>query len=301
MIKRREFLRSSAVLAGTPWMANLLTSKNLSTQLAVSSITWGGKDLDAIKEIASLGYKGIQLRANTYKEFGDRPEVLAKALKDAGLKLVMYSSGNVEISKEKRAESIQQHVNHAKFVKALGGPAIQLTNGLRRANPNPSKADLQELAKVMNEIGDQCAEFGMMAAYHNHMHQWGETPWEVDILINEMNNSSLRLELDVAHYFQGGGDPAKAARDYKDYLYAVHLKDVRRPHPKRPNEEGSYQFVELGEGLVNLQEVFDELGKLKFKGWGIVELDGVPDEGKTALDSHKIAKNFLTKEIGYKF
>ncbi|MFM1912864.1 MAG: Myo-inosose-2 dehydratase [Bacteroidota bacterium] len=301
MIKRRDFLKSSALIAGTPFLANIMSAKNPSTQLAVSSITWGGNDLQAIKEIASLGYKGIQLRANTYKEFGDRPEVLAKALKDAGLKLVMYSSGNVEIAKEKRAASIEQHVNHAKFVKALGGPAIQLTNGLRREQPNPSKEDLQELAKVMNEIGDQCAEFGMMAAYHNHMHQWGETPWEVDILIKEMNNKNLRLELDVAHYFQGGGDPAKAVRDYKDYLYAVHLKDVRRPHPKRPNEDGSYQFVELGEGLVNLEEVFQELNNLKFKGWGIVELDGVPDQSKSPLECHKISKDFLSKDIGYKF
>jgi len=36
------------------------------------------------------------------------------------------------------------------------------------------------------------------------------------------------MELDVAHYFQGGGDPAKAIEKYSDRLLFLHIKDVER-------------------------------------------------------------------------
>src|SRR5437879_9794367 len=47
-----------------------------------ASFTWGGNDRKAIEDIASLGFHGIQLRANVIKEFvihGGLRCVLAKA------------------------------------------------------------------------------------------------------------------------------------------------------------------------------------------------------------------------------
>ncbi|RXK52534.1 sugar phosphate isomerase/epimerase family protein [Aquirufa rosea] len=299
MINRREFLQQSSLLA---FMASLPASEAASSfKMGYSAITWGGKDEQAIADISSLGFRGIQLRANSYAKYKDNPQDLKALLDAAKLQLVMFSSGNVEIDPAKVPSSIEQHVNHAKFVKALGGDSIQLTNSLRKKGETPSKEDLVKLAEVMNEIGKRTKEVGVQATYHNHMHQFGETPEEVDILVKSMNPSYLRLLLDVAHYHQGGGKPADAVLKYKNIIHAFHIKDVESPIKGQESNPSSYKFVELGQGNVDMKGIFTNIRKIKFKGWAIVELDGVPDKSKTPLQCGTISRDFLRDSIGYSF
>lgn len=291
MTTRREFL---AITLATTLPISSLFAANKSYSLGYSSITWSGQDELAIKEISSLGFKGIQLRANTFAKYGENPAALKALIDQAGLQLCMFSSGNVEIDPAKVEASIAQHVKHANFVKALGGTSIQLTNSLRKKGVKPEEKDLIRLAEVMNEIGAKTKEIGIQATYHNHMDQFGETPEEVELLVNYMDPSKIRLLLDVAHYFQGGGNPAEAVFKYRKVLHSLHVKDVRQTEPR-------YRFVELGQGKVNLEEVFANLDKIKFKGFAIVELDAVPDAGKTPLSCAETSKEFLKGKIHYPF
>jgi inosose dehydratase len=234
------------------------------------------------------------LRANTFAKYKDNTADLKALLDQSGLQLCMFSSGNVEIDLAKVEASIAQHVKHATFVKALGGTSIQLTNSLRKKGVKPEEKDLIRLAEVMNEIGAKTKEIGIQATYHNHMDQFGETPEEVDLLVTHMDSSKIKLLLDVAHYFQGGGNPAEAVLKYRKVLHSFHMKDVRQTEPR-------YRFVELGQGKVNLEEVFANLDKIKFKGFAIVELDAVPDAGKTPLSCAETSKEFLKTKIQYPF
>ena len=291
MTTRREFL---AITLATTLPISSLFVANKSYSLGYSSITWSGQDELAIKEISSLGFKGIQLRANTFAKYGENPAALKALIDQAGLQLCMFSSGNVEIDPAKVDASIAQHVKHANFVKALGGTSIQLTNSLRKKGVKPEEKDLIRLAEVMNELGAKTKEIGIQSTYHNHMDQFGETPEEVELLVNHMDPSKIRLLLDVAHYFQGGGNPAEAVLKYRKVLHSLHVKDVRQTEPR-------YRFVELGQGKVNLEEVFANLDKIKFKGFAIVELDAVPDAGKTPLSCAETSKEFLKGKIHYPF
>ncbi|MFL0297654.1 sugar phosphate isomerase/epimerase family protein [Aquirufa novilacunae] len=291
MTSRREFL---ALTLATTLPISSLFAANKSYSLGYSSITWSGQDEQAIKDIASLGFKGIQLRANTFSKYGENPAALKALIDQSGLQLCMFSSGSVEIDPAKVDASIAQHVKHANFVKALGGTSIQLTNSLRKKGVKPEEKDLIRLAEVMNEIGAKTKEIGIQATYHNHMDQFGETPEEVELLVQHMDPSKIKLLLDVAHYFQGGGNPAEAVLKYKKVLHSLHVKDVRQTEPR-------YRFVELGQGKVNLEELFANLDKIKFKGFAIVELDAVPDAGKTPFSCAETSKEFLKTRIQYPF
>jgi inosose dehydratase len=105
------------------------------------------------------------------------------------------------------------------------------------------------------------------------------------------------LELDVAHYFQGGGDPVKAIEKYSDRLLFLHIKDVE-PMPGSADAKRPYRFVELGRGKVNLPAVFDALHKVNFRGWAIVELDVVPDKARTPKEAGAISKKYLEEKLG---
>jgi len=258
-----------------------------------ASITWGGRDREAIEDIASVGFRGIQLRSNVLKEFGDRPAALRDLLAKHRLTLVALSSGGVNIDPAAEARVVDEHARHARFVHDVGGLYLQVTDE-RPKDRAVEPADMQRLGRVLTEIGKRTADLGLPLGYHNHMGTIGERPDAVDRILEAADPRYVKLELDVAHYHQGGGDPVRAIRRYADRLLFLHLKDVE------PTPAGAppYRFVELGRGKVNLPGVLDALKDVKFRGWAIVELDSVPDNARTPKESALIAKRYL-EEHGY--
>ncbi|SDE49709.1 inosose dehydratase [Dyadobacter soli] len=282
----------AATMAGTSWLEAAI--KKGDVKIGYSAITWGGKDEQAMADLSGLGFKGIQLRANTFAPYRSKPSELKEALIKSNLTLCMFSSGNVEIDPAKFESTVDTHVAHASFVKALGGNAMQLTNSLRPKDRAPSTEELKKLAQVMNEIGKQTADQGVQAVYHNHMNQLGETPEEVDVIVQAMDPRYIKLLLDIAHYKQGGGEPHEAIVKYKDILHSLHLKDTKPAETK-----SGYKFVELGQGRVDVPAVFKALDKVKFKGWAVIELDGVPDPEKSPLICAEINKKYITEVLKY--
>lgn len=272
---------------------NALTATRIpGLKIGYSAITWGGNDVLAMKDISDLGFKGIQLRSNILKEYGKKPLEVKELLKSHNLDFAMFSSGNANINTGNDEAVIQMHMDNARFVKAVGGQFIQVTNSSRPKDGNPSQADLKKYAGLLNEIGKRTKDIGVQTTYHNHMHQLGETPQEVDVILENCDDDKVKFLLDIAHYHQGGGDPAKAIRKYQNRLKALHLKDVR---PKGGSDPKGYTFVELGQGKVDLPGVFEALDEIKFKGWGIVELDSVPDKAKSPRQCAEITRDYLKK------
>lgn len=299
-LNRRHFLQQMGVLAGASLLSLEAEAKKANIRMGYSAITWGGKDDIAIQEVASLGFQGIQLRANTFGPYRNKVSELRGLLETNKLKLAMFSSGNVEVDPAKEQSNIDMHVAHASFVKALGGSAFQMTNSLRKGGVAPTTDELKRLTAMMNKIGQQTADMGVQAVYHNHMNQWGETPEEVDVIVNEMNPKYVKLLLDIAHYHQGGGKPAEAVLKYKNIIHSLHIKDTMSPLADKPNDPKAYRFVELGRGNVDIVAVFDNLRKINFNGWAVVELDGVPEKEKTPIQCAGISKQFLIEKAGIK-
>ena len=87
---RREFiLAACAAAAAAPAL-------RAAAQITVgyAAITWGGNDVQAIEDVSSLGYKGIQLRSSAVDKFGDKPAELKALLEKHSLTMAVLSSGN---------------------------------------------------------------------------------------------------------------------------------------------------------------------------------------------------------------
>lgn len=260
-----------------------------------ASITWNGNDRQAMEDIASLGFPGVQLRANVLKEFSG-PTELRDLLEKHRLKMIALSSGGVRIDPGVEAEEIAKHTAHAKFVHDVGGLYLQVTDE-RPKDRAVTPADYDRLGKLISEIGKRTADLGISLGYHNHMGTLGQRPEEVDRIMEAADPRYAKLELDVAHYFQGGGDPAKAIEKYHDRLLFLHIKDVESL-PNAENPKRNYRFVELGRGRVDLPAVFETLRKVNFRGWAIVELDAVPEKDRTPKKCAEISKKYLEEKIG---
>ena len=257
-----------------------------------ASITWNGNDRQAIEDIAALGFRGIQLRSNVLKEFYGPVEV-RDVLEKHHLKMVALSSGSVRIDPAVEAEEIAKHTANAKFIHDVGGLYLQVTDE-RPKDRSVTAADYVRLGKLLTEIGKRTADLGISLGYHNHMGTLGQSPEEVDQILQAADPRYAKLELDVAHYFQGGGDPAKAIEKYADRLLFLHIKDVES---LPSNEKHPYRFVELGRGRVDLPGVFEALHKVNFRGWAIVELDTVPKKDRTPKECAEVSKKYLEEKL----
>jgi len=263
-------------------------------QFGYAAITWGGDDERAIEDISALGFPGIQLRANVFTRYGQRPAALREQLAAHRLTFVALSSGNVSIDPSAESRVIEEHVSHARFLRDAGGLYLQLIDE-RPSGHEIVSADTERLGRLLTEIGKRTADLGIRVAYHPHMGSMGEKPNEIDRILDASDPKYVGLLLDVAHYQVGGGDPVAAVRRHAERLLFLHIKDV---HMSAPSVTGaSYQFVELGRGSVDLPGVFAALRDVRFRGWAVVELDSVPDKTRTPKESAAISKRYLEDVI----
>jgi inosose dehydratase len=267
-----------------------ITPEAADIRLGYAAITWRGNDRQAIEDISAVGYKGIQLRSNCIEEFGS-PQKMRDLLAEHSLQFVALSSGDLDVETADPAAAIAHHVSNCRFLQEAGGMYLQIID--KKPKHAPAAADYKRLGQMLTELGKQTADLGIPLGYHNHMGAMGETPEQVDRVMDASDPRYVKLELDVAHYFEGGGDPAKAIVKYRDRLLFLHLKDAKPL--AAPDGKHDFQFAELGQGNVDLAAILKALNEVKFRGWAIVELDGPTEGTHTPKQSAEVSKQYLQK------
>jgi inosose dehydratase len=298
MITRREFIIGSGAAA----FASVVRADAGAIRFGYAAITWGGRDLDAIEDIAAAGYPGIQLRATILRDFASRPAALRDELARRKLTFVALSSGNLRIDNAR--EDLTAHTANAKFLRDAGGLFLQVIDE-RPKDRQVTSADCVRLGRLLTELGTRTADVGIPLAYHHHMNSIGQPPDAIARILDATDPKYVKLLLDVAHYQQGGGDPVQAVRQYADRIGLMHIKDVESTSlagrageapPALPAR--GYRFVELGRGTVDLKGVFAALAAVNYRGWAVVELDAVPDNARTPKEAAVANRRYLEETIG---
>ena len=285
-IGRREFIAALGIATAA---RNLGISAAGTIRVGYAAITWGGKDEQAIDEIAEVGFKGIQLRNSAFDTWGTKPETLRALLQKRGLTFAVMSSGNLKYDAASAPQQLDMHTTHAKFVRDAGGLQLQVIDE-KPKDHTPGPDDYKRLGDLMSELGRRTANVGVPLVYHHHMNSTGEPPAAIDAILAASDPASVGLLFDIAHYQQGGGNPVTAIHGYAKRIKAVHLKDVR-PVAEAPG----YQWVELGRGRVDVKGCVAALKTAGYEGWAMVELDRVVDPDGTPKASAVRNRQYVEK------
>ncbi len=129
---RRGFLGSGIAAVLPAWAAARWPAASVARteaqpvralRFGYAALTWRGDDRAAIDDIATLGYRGIQLRTSAVATWGERPEALKELLAGRGLTLVALSSGVLLVDPTAEAENLAMHTRE-RGVSAGGGRAV---------------------------------------------------------------------------------------------------------------------------------------------------------------------------------
>ena len=308
MVTRRQFLSALSASSVASYVVSRFSTseasaKELSGTLAAAdalsikygyaAITWGADIVKAMEDISAVGFRAIQLRGEAFAQYGDKPKALRELIEKHRLTFAVLSSGNLSIDPAREQEMLATHTQHAQFVKDAGGLYLQVIDERPKGRPVVPD-DYRRLGRLMTELGKRTGNLGVPLVYHHHMNSTGEKPHEVAAVLDAADKRHVRLLFDTAHYQQGGGDPVAAIRTYRDWIEVVHLKDVR---PAPESGSAGYQFVELGRGRVDLPGVFAALREINYEKWAIVELDRVPDPGRTPKQAAETNKRYLLETM----
>src|SRR5262245_5506981 len=118
-LSRRAFLAGLGALGVSSAVAGRGARAADRIRVGYAAITWGGRDEQAIEDIAAAGYHAIQLRGTAVDRFGANPGALRDLLSRHGLKMAVLSSGNLSIDPAAERDQLALHTGHARFVKSV--------------------------------------------------------------------------------------------------------------------------------------------------------------------------------------
>ena len=145
-------------------------------------------------------------------------------------------------------------------------------------------------------------ETGLRTVFHPHCGGYVETEAEIDQLMARTPASLLGFLLDTGHIMYGGGDPLTVLKRHASRVTHVHFKDCDQTVASRARTTGlgylaavrERLFCELGAGAVDFKAVTDELRRMNYNGWIVVEQDVFPGYG-TPAQSAKRSREYLRR------
>lgn len=253
-----------------------------------------------LDEMAETGYAGTEL--GDWGFMPTDPEKLRAELDARHLKLIASWVSVKLHDPTEHAASEADAVRTARLLAAVGGPDNLIVLGndpyrdpmrtLHAGRLTPDQSMSEEQWRIFAAGANRVAwavrrEAGLRTVFHHHIGTWVETPEETARLLEMTDPEVLGLCFDTGHYRYGGGDPLDGLRRHADRIWHVHFKDHDPVVAEQARTEGwdavtavgHGLFCELGRGDIDFRSILNELERINYRGWIVVEQDVLPGMG----------------------
>lgn len=208
-------------------------------ELGLASYTLHKFPLDKVLETAArVGLKHVCLNP-MHLPVDSKPEHIAEVLakvKAAGLDL--YGSGVVDMQTPAQVDQAFEFAKAAGMRVLVSRPAFD----------------------VLPLVNENVKQYDVRVAIHNHGP--GDNLYPLpDVAYEKVKDFDRRLGLcmDIGHTLRFGGDPYRAAEQYADRLWDVHIKDI---HEASAAGHG----VEVGRGVIDIPKFLRTLDRTHYAG-----------------------------------
>jgi sugar phosphate isomerase/epimerase len=152
------------------------------------------------------------------------------------------------------------------------------------------KGSVQELAEILNTLGQKAKKVGLKLLYHNHDFEFkknAEGIVPIDYLLENLDSKYVNFQMDLYWVTKAEANPIAYFNKYPGRFKIWHVKDM--------DKQG--RFAPIGEGSINFKNILANKALSGMKYY-MVEQDMTFD-GLKPLEAIKISHDGL-KEIGFK-
>jgi len=251
--------------------------------------------LEAVERIASIGYEGVELLADTPHLYADSVttsdlEGLKRILDRTGLKVANINANTVtgyygrefweplfEPSLAHPDESLRRwRVNYTKkcvdMAQTLNAPCVSVTSGRSapRFSPEESLDFLRgSLRTLLEYAGDKSIQIGIEYEPGLLVERYGE----LAAIVEEIDSTYLGANLDLGHSHVLGEDPETVISGLSPNIFHTHVEDIRG---------GKHYHLIPGTGDIDFTRLFRVLHRHGYAGFATVELYTYPHQPDAA-------------------
>ena len=293
-------------------------------QIGNAPCSWGVEFADdprnppwrqVLKENAEAGFKGIELGPVGYMP--EDPTVLAEALDEFGQTLIGgvvfrpfhdpdawddVMDGSVRTCRALVAHGAQ----HLVLIDSIS-PRRAPTAGRADEAEQMDKAEWQAYRDRIATVAKMGAEdYGLTVGIHAHAAGFMDFEPELERLLDEVDESILKICFDTGHHSYAGFDPVAFMERHMGRISYMHFKDID-PKVKAEvvaNRTDFYEacgqgiFCNLGDGDVDFPAVRQVLLDAGFEGWCTVEQDCDPTLPGSPTEDARANRAYL-QSIGF--
>lgn len=268
-----------------------------------------------LQQCAGAGYKGIELGPIGYMP--EEPEILREELVKNDLEIIggvvfrpfhdAAKWDEVVDSSRRTCEALVAHnAEHLVLIDSIS-PRRAPTAGRVAEAVQMDAAEwraYRDRIATIAKIGAQ--EYGLTVGIHAHAAGFMDFEPELERLLDEVDESILKICFDTGHHSYAGFDPVAFMKRNMDRISYMHFKDID-PVVKADVVEnrtdfykacGQGIFCNLGQGDVDFPAVRQLLVDHGFKGWCTVEQDCDPAMPGTPLEDAQANREYL-QSIGF--
>ncbi|MCO4842292.1 MAG: TIM barrel protein [Yoonia sp.] len=268
-----------------------------------------------LQQCAGAGYKGIELGPIGYMP--EEPEILREELVKNDLEIIGGVVFRPFHDAAKWHEVVDASKRTCEALVAHGAEHLVLIDSIspRRA-PTAGRASeaVQMDAAEWSAYRDRIAtiakmgaeEYGLTVGIHAHAAGFMDFEPELEKLLDEVDETILKICFDTGHHSYAGYDPVAFMKRHMDRISYMHFKDID-PAVKADVVEkrtdfykacGQGIFCNLGQGDVDFPAVRQLLLDANFQGWCTVEQDCDPSMPGTPLEDAQANREYL-QSIGF--
>lgn len=268
-----------------------------------------------LQQCADAGYKGIELGPIGYMP--EEPEILRQELLKNDLEIiggVVFRAfhdpdmwDDVMDASKRTCEALVAHgAQHLVLIDSIS-PRRALTAGRADEAEQMDKSEWTAYRDRIATVAKMGAEeYGLTVGIHAHAAGFMDFEPELDRLLNEVDESLLKICFDTGHHSYAGFDPVAFMKRNMSRISYMHFKDID-PVVKADVVEnrtdfykacGQGIFCNLGEGDVDFPAVRQLLLDHGFEGWCTVEQDCDPSLPGTPLEDARANREYL-QSIGF--
>jgi L-ribulose-5-phosphate 3-epimerase len=238
---------------------------------------------DAVSILADLGYQSVALTID-YHAFDPYDQVKRdlqaekvgellhryrlRSVIETGARFVLdpwrkHQPTILSPTRDERAQRLDFLIDAMDLARELGSDAVSFWSG-RASEPAPDAELMDRLVENCQRLSEYAARRKVRLAFEPEPGMFIDTMPRFAELHQRVGHPSFGLTLDVGHLHCMGELPiAEHIRRWKDWLWNVHIEDMRR---------GVHDHLMFGEGEMDFSEVLGTLRGVGYAGGVHVEL-----------------------------